>query len=168
MAIERYTNFDQTQVDRLRKFVVVVDDTPECRIAMRFAAGRAAHSLGGRVLLLHVIRPPDFVQWGAVSSVMEEESHQAATELLEGMAREMQALCGLIPELRIESGKTTDVVLALLKSDPDVFGLVLAASAQGEPGPLVEFFSRRAVGQLPCPLVIVPGSMSEAQLDALV
>ena len=168
MVIERYATLDQTSVDRLRKFVVVVDDTPECRIAMRFAAGRAAHTLGGRVLLLHVIRPPDFVQWGGVSSVMEEEAQAAATELLQGMAREMQALCGLEPELRIESGKTPEVVLALLKAEPDLFGLVLAASAQGEPGPLVDFFSRRAVGQLPCPLVIVPGSMSEAQLDALV
>lgn len=168
MAIERYSGLDAARVDRLRKFVVVVDDTPECRLAMRFAAGRAVHSLGGRVLLLHVIPPPDFVQWGGVSSVMEAEAREGAEDLLAALSREMQSLCGIEPEQRIEFGKTADVVLQVLRSDGDIFGLVLAASAQGDPGPLVEFFSRRAAGQLPCPLIIVPGGMTEAQLDALV
>ena len=33
---------------RIRKFLVVVDKTPECRVAIRFATRRAQHT-GGRV-----------------------------------------------------------------------------------------------------------------------
>jgi nucleotide-binding universal stress UspA family protein len=168
VAIERYSDLDKARIDRIRKFVVVVDDTPECRLAMRFAAGRAAHTLGGRVLLLRVNPPPEFVQWGGVSSMMEDEAREDSQQLLDALCREMVALCGVEPETRVESGNPREVVLEVLRQDSDVFGLVLAASAQGEPGPLVDFFSRRGAGVLSCPLIIVPGGMSEAQLDALV
>jgi nucleotide-binding universal stress UspA family protein len=166
--IARYDGLAQTPVDRPRKFVAVVDDTPECRLAVRFAAGRAAHSLGGKIMLLHVIRPAEFVQWGGVNQMMETEARELADSLLAELSADIQAHSGLIPECRIEHGKTTDVVLAVLKNDPEVFGLVLGASAQGDPGPLVDFFTHKAASQLPCPLVIVPGGMSEAAVDALV
>ena len=35
----------------MRKFLVVVDDTPECGNAIRFAARRAQHTKGGLVML---------------------------------------------------------------------------------------------------------------------
>jgi nucleotide-binding universal stress UspA family protein len=166
--IQRYDALTQTPVDRPRKFVAVVDDTPECRLAVRFAAGRAAHSLGGKIMLLHVIRPPEFVQWGGINTMMEAEAREAAEALLAELAADIHHQTGLTPECRIETGKTADVVLALLRADAEVFGLVLGASAQGDPGPLVDFFIHKAAGQLPCPLVIVPGGMSEAAVDALV
>jgi nucleotide-binding universal stress UspA family protein len=166
--IQRYDALAQTPIDRVRKFVAVVDDTPECRLAVRFAAGRAAHSLGGALMLLHVIRPPDFVQWGGVGEMMEAEAREQAEQLMDELRHATLALSGLSPECRIESGKTTDVVLNVLKNDSDVFGLVLGASAQGDPGPLVDFFTHKAAHQLPCPLIIVPGSMTAAAVDALV
>ena len=39
--------------ERPRKFLVVVDKTPECRVALRFATRRAQHTKG-RVTLLCV------------------------------------------------------------------------------------------------------------------
>ncbi len=166
--IQRYDVLAQTPVDRPRKFVTVVDDTPECRLAVRFAAGRAAHSLGGKIMLLHVIRPPEFVQWGGINNMMETEALEQAEILLADLRADILAQTGLVAECRIEHGKTTEMVLAVLKQDPEVFGLVLGASAQGDPGPLVDFFTHKAVSQLPCPLVIVPGGMSAAEVDALV
>ncbi len=166
--IMRYDALAQTPVDRHRKFVAVVDDTPECRLAVRFAAGRAAHSLGGKLMLLHVIRPVEFVQWGGVNRMMEDEARELAEALLAQLSADIVAHSGLTPECRIEHGKTTDVVLAVLKNDPEIFGLVLGASAHGDPGPLIDFFTHKAASQLPCPLVIVPGGMSDAAVDALV
>ena len=47
-----------------------------------------------------------------------------------------------------------------------VAALVLAAAAEGAPGPLVTHFSSIA-GSLSCPLFIVPGGLSEEQIDAV-
>jgi nucleotide-binding universal stress UspA family protein len=168
MVITRYGSLDAAPVDRARKFVVVVDDTPECRLALRFAAGRATHSLGGGVLLVHAIRPPEFIQWGGVQDVMEQEARDRAQELMAALAIETEAYCGLRPEIIIEQGKTADVILKVLRETTDIFGLVLGASATGKPGPLIDFFSGDIAGSLPCPLVIVPGALTEAQVDQIV
>ena len=42
-----------------RVFLVVVDDTPEMDVALRFACLRARNT-GGRVALLYVVEPADF------------------------------------------------------------------------------------------------------------
>jgi hypothetical protein len=44
---------------------------------------------------------------------------------------------------------------------------VLGAAAEGGPGPLVSHFAGSVAGSLPCPLIIVPGSLSEEQLARL-
>ena len=51
---------------RRRKFLVVVDETPECRVAMRFAARRAEHT-GGVVSLAHIMPLPDTQHWAKVA-----------------------------------------------------------------------------------------------------
>jgi hypothetical protein len=41
----------------MRKFLVIVDETPECMNAIRFAA-RRAYKTGGGLQMLFVLRPP--------------------------------------------------------------------------------------------------------------
>jgi nucleotide-binding universal stress UspA family protein len=168
MPMSRFQSLDAVPVDRRRHFMVVVDDTPECRLALRFAAGRAAHTVGGNVLLVHVIRPPDFIQWGGVQEVMEQELREAAEALLAELAAETEVYCGKRPDIKVERGKTSDVVMKILSADPDIFGLVLGASATGAPGPLIDFFSGDVAGSLPCPLIIVPGALSPDAVDRIV
>src|SRR5436190_16353335 len=55
-----------------RVFLVVVDETEEYRIAVHYAARRAAHT-GGRVALLYVIEPAEMQQWMAVEELAREE-----------------------------------------------------------------------------------------------
>ena len=43
---------------------------------------------------------------------------------------------------------------------------MLGAAAEGAPGPLVTHFSAGA-GVLPCPLFIVPGGLSEEEIDRI-
>ena len=71
-----------------RNFLVVVDDTPECRVALRFACMRA-HRTGGGVVLLRVMEPADFQHWMAVEKLMREEAREEAEELLRGLSDEM-------------------------------------------------------------------------------
>ena len=57
----------------MRTYLVVIDDSPEAEIALRFAARRAVKT-GGGVEILALIPPPEFVHWGGVQATIEEEA----------------------------------------------------------------------------------------------
>ena len=64
----------------MRTYLVVVDDSPEAALALRFA-GRRAAGTGGGVHLAAVIEPQDFVAWGGVQATIAEEARQKALSL---------------------------------------------------------------------------------------
>lgn len=152
--------------DAAETFLVVVDDTPECAKALRFAALRAQHT-GARVALLHVLKPSQFLQWGGVQKDMEAEAEDNGRAVLAAKAAEVEALTGLRPGVRLARGRAVDAVMDVLRSDRSIRALVLAAAAKGKPGPLVEHFSGDAAGTLPCMVMIVPGGIPDGELDRL-
>lgn len=147
-----------------RNYLVVVDATPESRLALRYAARRARQT-GGRLALLTVLAPTDFVQWGAVQTAIEAETREAAEDLLAGVAAEITDAYGLTPTLSVRRGHATAEVLAAISDEGAVSALVLGAAARGGPGPLVSHFTGDGAGALPCPLIIVPGGLGEAGID---
>ncbi|MCG2840114.1 universal stress protein [Sandaracinobacter sp. RS1-74] len=147
-------------------FLVVVDDTPECAKAMRFAALRARHT-GARVLALHVLKPTQFLQWGSAQQDIEEEAEQLGQALLAATATEAEALTGQRPETRLLRGRASEAVLEVVTSDRSIRALVLGAAAKGKPGPLVDFFAGERAGSLPCMVMIIPGGISDSDLDRL-
>ena len=150
--------------ERPRKFLCVVDKTPECRVALRFAARRAQHT-GGRITLLCSSRRPDFQQWRGVEEIMEAEAREEAERLVYNSAKTINELSGLIPELVIMSGRPAESLTELLKNDRDISILVLASGTSKEgPGPLVSLF---ASGVQPIPVTIVPGNLSDDAIDAI-
>jgi nucleotide-binding universal stress UspA family protein len=150
-----------------RKFLAVVDDTPECRVALRFAARRAQHT-GGLVTLLYVVAPADFQQWAGVERKMREEAHQEAERHLHETAKTVNDIVGTMPELVIREGRAADEIRALLKEDRAISILVLAAGTSTEgPGPLVSLIASPASGAYPIPVTVVPGSLTDEQIDAL-
>jgi nucleotide-binding universal stress UspA family protein len=147
-----------------RKFLVVVDKTPECRVALRFATRRAQHT-GGRVTLMCAAALPDFQQWRGVEEIMRDEAHAEAEGLLHDAAKVVNDLSGILPELLIPYGLVTECLGQLLKSDADISILVLASGTAKEgPGPLVSMFGS-AVQSIP--VTIVPGNFTDEQIDAL-
>lgn len=147
-----------------RKFLVVVDKSPEATVALRFATRRAQHT-GGRVTLLCAAQPPDFQQWRGVEEIMKDEARADAEELVYAAAKVVNELSGILPELLLPYGEVTDCLLKLLKEDPDISILVLASgTGKAGPGPLVSMFGS-AVQSIP--VTIVPGNFTDAQIDAL-
>ena len=148
-----------------RKFLVVVDKTPESKVAIRFATRRAQHT-GGRITLLCVAEPGDIQQWKGVEEIMRKEADQAAEALLHTAAKIVNELSGIVPELIIEHGRPSECLLALIKRDPDISILVLAASTGKEgPGPLVSLVAGTKAQTIP--VTIVPGALSDEAVDAL-
>jgi nucleotide-binding universal stress UspA family protein len=147
-----------------RKFLVVIDRTPECRVALRFATRRAQHT-GGRVTLMCAATPPDFQQWRGVEEIMRDEAHAEAEGLLHEAAKVVNDLSGILPELVVPYGLVTECLVQLLKDDKDISILVLASGTGKEgPGPLVSMFGA-AVQAIP--VTIVPGNFTDEQIDAL-
>ena len=150
-----------------RKFLAVVDHSPECHLALRFAARRAQHT-GGLVTLLYVITPADFQQWAGVERVMRQEAREEAEGHLQEAARRINAITGAMPELVIREGRPADEIRALLKEDQAISILILAAGTSSEgPGPLVSLIASPVAGAYPIPVTVVPGSLTEEQVDAL-
>ncbi|HEY0836310.1 MAG TPA: universal stress protein [Azospirillum sp.] len=150
-----------------RIFLVVVDDSDELKVALRYACLRAKKS-GGRVALLYVIEPAEVQSWLAVESLMREEQRAEAEQKLQKLAREVNASTGAVPILHIREGDRRDELMALIEEEPGISILVLGAGTEPEgPGPLISFFTGRGVSRLRIPLTIVPGGLSDAQLDAI-
>jgi len=153
--------------DHMRKFLVVVDKSPECKVALRFATRRAQHT-GGRVTLLCVAQLADFQQWRGVEEIMKDEAHQEAENLAHNAAKLVHELSGIYPEIVIEHGRTAECLMNLIKSDHDISILVLGAGTSKEgPGPLVSLFAGPVAGSHPIPVTIVPGGLSDDAIDAL-
>ena len=147
-----------------RKFLVVIDKTKESAVALRFATRRAQHT-GGRVTLLCAAAPPDFQQWRGVEEIMRDEAYAEAEGMLHDAAKIVNELSGILPELVILYGLTTECVGQLLRQDKDISILVLASGTGKEgPGPLVSMFGA-AVQAIP--VTIVPGNFTNEQVDAL-
>jgi len=150
----------------MRKYLAVIDETDESRVALRFAARRASKT-GGTVEIVVLIPPPEFVQWGGVQAAMEEEARLRAEALIAQVAGELMEEMGLRPSIVVEQGDPVSVVRKVLQEREDVAALVLGAAAAGTPGPLVAQFAGVEAGTLPCPVMIIPGSLSDEALDRL-
>ncbi|MHB9878168.1 universal stress protein [Pacificimonas sp. ICDLI1SI03] len=147
-------------------YLLVVDGSQESARALRYAAGRAK-TMSGSITLLHVIAPPEFLQWGSVQEMIKAEAQEDAEAVLGRAAEQVIAMSGIRPSLLIREGKLVDEVTKALADDPTLSALVLGAAAKGAPGTLVQHFSGERAGALPAVVIIVPGALDEEAIDRL-
>ncbi|MCZ6481884.1 MAG: universal stress protein [Alphaproteobacteria bacterium] len=150
-----------------RTFLVVVDNTEELHVALRFASLRAKKT-GGRVALLYVVEPADFQHWMAVEDLMREEGRQEAEAVLQKYSAEVQEWSGKTPVFYLREGKLRDELLKLIDEDQSISVLVLGAATGTEgPGPLISSLAGKMTSDLRVPLTIVPGYLTDEQLESL-
>ena len=148
-------------------FLVVVDDSEEMHQALQFACGRAK-AVGGKVALMYCIAPAEFEYWAGVGELMRQEAREAAEEKITIHAEYAKRLTGEIPVLFFREGDTSDELLALIDEEPSISLLVLGANTESETsGPLISFLTSRGASLCRVPITIVPGNLSDGQLDAL-
>jgi len=148
------------------KFLVVVDNSPECVKAVRFAARRCAR-IGAAIVLLGVVTPPADETWLGVGEVMQAEAEAETETLIDAAAAAVRLLAGLEPEKVMRTGTRADEMVKLIEADEDISLLVLAAGTSRDgPGPLVSALGKSA-GVFPIPVAIVPGHLEDEEIDAL-
>jgi nucleotide-binding universal stress UspA family protein len=154
-----------------RKFLVVVDETPECESALAFAASRTQRT-HGQLALLYVIEPGvDFQHWLGVEEIAREEGHAKAKAVFRLFGRKLKAMGfdKIVPEEIVREGVKAEEITKLTEEDEDIGVLVLGASKDPSgPGPLVASLAGgRLIGTFPVPITVVPGHLTTEEILAL-
>ncbi len=148
------------------KFLVIVDDSEELAVAVRFASMRALNTKGG-IVLLKIIEHSDPQHWQSVEEIILQEAREEAQEKLKKWSKIINDLSGITPELCVKEGIASEKIIEVLEDDDAVRFLVLAASSGEKPGPLVSLLAGQKSGKLPVPIVIVPQDLSDEAIDDL-
>ena len=154
------------EAEAKRTYLVVIDDSPEARVALRFAARRAAKT-GGRVEVLGIVEAQDFVQWGGVQNAIEEEQRLRIEGVVSASVGEILDESGIEAKIIVQQGEPVKAVREYIGERQEVAALVLGAAPSGDPGPLVANFCGNDAGRLPCPVMLIPGSLSDERLEQL-
>ena len=91
---------------------------------------------------------------------------RSANADLDRAAGRVNGIAAITAERVIREGPVADEILGLIEDDEDIAILVLAAAVGDEPGPLVTSVAQTA-GNYPIPVAIVPGHLSDEELDAM-
>jgi len=150
----------------MRIYLVVIDDSPEAGIALRFAARRAVKT-GGGVEILTVIPPQESIAFGGVQATIEEEANLHAQGLVAAAAGTLLEESGLRPSITVREGEGPRIIREMIAANPEIAALVLGAAATGAPGELIAHFTGADAGALPVPVMIIPGSLTREAIDRL-
>jgi len=152
-----------------RKFLVVVDDSPEFEAALRFAC-RRAKSTGGRVVMLRVLPSNSDAHWSGAREEIERQQREEAEGLLNRLGEEALERSGAAPVFLIEQGDAQGAIKKVVAADPEIKILVLAAgNGSRGPGPLVSAIIKHGatLGGRKLPVTIVPAELSEDEIEDL-
>jgi nucleotide-binding universal stress UspA family protein len=149
-----------------RKYLVVIDDTEECDRAVFWAAKRAGRTKSQIVMLRVNETAERNQQWLGVADIMQAEALEAANAVLDKFAARIKQIAGVKADRVIREGAIAEEIVKLIDEDADIGILVLAAGTGKEgPGPLVTNLAKTA-GTFPIPVAIVPGHLSDEDIDA--
>jgi nucleotide-binding universal stress UspA family protein len=149
------------------KFLVVVDETPECDCAIYFGARRAVRT-GAALVLLAVADPSRSHDWLGVGELIAKDAEDACWELLKRAAKRAHDISGIDAEASVRLGARSEQILLLIEEDRDIAFLVLAASSSSEgPGPLILNLVAKSSVNFPIPVVIVPEKMDDDEIDSI-
>jgi len=145
-----------------------VDDTPEFETALRYAC-RRARATDARIVLLRVVEKSVFDHWAGVRDEIERQDRAEAEAALQKAAERVMSDLGRPAEFAIREGDTRSAVRAEVADDPEIKLLILAAAGGKNPGPLVSSIAKEGVawGSRKIPVTVVPGELTDAEIDDL-
>jgi nucleotide-binding universal stress UspA family protein len=148
----------------MRVYLVIVDESDEALVALRFASRRAA-KVGGAVHILSPVPQQGFSAFGGIQATIEEEARARAETLATAAAGKLLSESGRMPTIAVRMGDPEKLVRQYLAEHPEVSALVLGAAKEGAPGPLIAHFAGAQAGQLSCPVFVIPGSLDDEAIE---
>jgi hypothetical protein len=146
-----------------RKYLLVVDESPEVESALYYAASRVLHTReNGSIVLLYCIEP-EAQLWGGVRQMQIEEQTKKAQALFRLFRLKLNAegFDAVQCEEVVAEGHKVDVIRKVIDQDKDIAVLTLGASVdQRGPGPLVSQLAGAQAGTFPVPITVIPGGLT--------
>lgn len=159
---------NKTNNDKSGKFLVCVAGNDASPVALRLAC-KKAHRRGDGVDILTVIEPMDFQPLFGTGSRISDERREEAEALLQELSAIANEECGIMPTLHLREGKLGEQILAAVMEDNDVNMLVIGLMPGSATGTkLVTWLAERMGDELLVPVTIVPGNITDQQLEAMV
>ncbi|WP_455479183.1 universal stress protein [Bartonella sp. B23] len=154
------------KTNRKKKILVIIDETPECRRAVAFAAQHAKNTKR-TLILLCVVDSIEFQHFLGVNNVMRTESTQSAHKVLREIAHDVRTTHALKTKIIIREGEKVDEISKLIEEDKEIALIVLAASEHAEgPGPLIQLISNRDTG-FSTPVTIIPSNIADDDIESI-
>ncbi|MBB4077126.1 nucleotide-binding universal stress UspA family protein [Bartonella fuyuanensis] len=149
-----------------KKNLVIIDETPECRRAVAFAAQHAQNT-NRTLVLLCVVDSTEFQHFLGVNDVMRTESTQSAYKLLRDIATEVRTSHALETEIVVREGKKIDEISKLIDRDQRIALIVLAASEHIEgPGPLIQLIGNKGTA-FSIPVIVIPSNLADEDIKSI-
>jgi hypothetical protein len=137
-------------------------------VADRDAASSAIARLGKPpTVRAEELEPQDFVQFGGVQAAIEEEQRLRIEGVVSSAIGEILDESGVEANIIIQHGEAVKAVRDYVGERPEVAALVLGAAPSGNPGPLVSGFCGADAGKFSCPVMLIPGSLTDERLEQL-
>lgn len=149
------------------KFIVCVDKTDAARVALRFACIKAK-KCEGLVDILHIMEPPESDALLGVAETMRAEARATAEAMVQDLCEQANEIAGIMPSILLREGKVGEQILKASMEDPDVKMLVLGVTPGGSKrGRLIAYLSTQMGESLLIPLLLVPGNLTDQQIEEL-
>lgn len=154
-------------LNAIPKFLVCVDEHEESLAALKFACLKAL-TRGAIVDVIHILPPADFQTLGAIAERMSEDRKMEGEKLLKHLSDKAQQLYGIVPNLILREGSTGDEIIKTIEEMKDVSVLVVGtANHMRGRGRLASWLAQQLGQKLFIPLLMVPGNLTDDQLQAL-
>ena len=103
-----------------------------------------------------------------MGTLMAEEAREEAEHAISEYSELVQDVTDQMPMIYIREGNLQNQLMKLLKEEPLISLLVLAAADSAEgPGPLVASLTGDMIGGLPVPITVVPATLSDEDIDRI-
>ncbi|CAK02024.1 universal stress protein [Bartonella tribocorum] len=149
-----------------KKNLVIIDETPECRRAVAFAAQHAQNT-NRTLVLLCVVDSTEFQHFLGVNNIMRTESTQSAHKILGDIASDVRTSHALETEIVVREGKKIDEISKLIDEDKRIALIVLAASGHTEgPGPLIQLIGNKGTA-FSIPVIVIPSNLADEDIRSI-
>lgn len=154
-------------MEKSGKCLVCVDNGDAARVALHYACKKAAKR-GGSVEMLHIIAPGDMQNLFGVANKMREEQRVEAENLMKTLSESAFKYASLTPGVQIREGRLGEEILGAALKDNSVNMLMLGASPEASgKGKLIHWLAGKLGDRLLVPLMLVPGNLTDLQIEEL-
>lgn len=150
------------------KHIVCVDGSPASRVALHFACKKAARR-GGVVAMLYVIPPSDMQNMFGTLEKAQAEQRAEAEQLMAELSQAAREYAGVTPLVLLRRGNPGEEIINAVMEDQTVDMLIVgfAPDSSTDGRKLITWLSAALGDKLLVPLLLVPGNLTDMQIDAL-